>query len=428
MDTNAKTTVGLISLAAAVMVVLAFVVLAAPGSGLGTGSTGSLEIQPIAVPNQDLDSDGVLTSVDLCPDTPEDTEVFPNGCSAAQIEGYDLGGDGCVGMWDLLRHRILMENEDAENPHYTDDFRRDLASKVEIWCDPEEPGDRDSPLLGGGEDVVDGDIGSVGDGSIGEGIVDEGVGTGSGSDDTGSDEGSGSDGGSADGDNAVSFLEPNCDIPGLVSYWPLDGGDPVDLAGDNHGLVESNPGVVDGKLGQAFHFDGVDDLVEIDDDPSLTPVVGTYAFWIKADTRLNNEQIISRMVDDDRYAIVMFNNANRLHLITRDGDYQSPPKMAIEDDEWHHVVVSIGDDGAVGYLDGEEHHRDESKQVGLDITQGTLMFFGGDGDGNSATYFEGTLDEVSLWDRVLTPAEVAELYNDGEGAPVCGGNDRVVLI
>ena len=58
---------------------------------------------------------------------------------------------------------------------------------------------------------------------------------------------------------------------GLVSYWSFDGGTAEDLFGDNDGTIEGGPGVVDGKIGDALEFDGVDDFVDMGDpaDDSL---------------------------------------------------------------------------------------------------------------------------------------------------------------
>ena len=69
-------------------------------------------------------------------------------------------------------------------------------------------------------------------------------------------------------------------------------------------------------------------------------------------------------------------------------------------------------------------------RVGLNNTPGTgPMHIGG----NSATNpgetiprgaWNGTIDDLAIWRRALTPKEIGALYNDGAGAPVQGWIDR----
>src|SRR5262245_52643605 len=49
--------------------------------------------------------------------------------------------------------------------------------------------------------------------------------------------------------------------PGLVSWWPGDG-DAVDIVGSNNGSLENGAGHAVGYVGDAFNFDGADDLMQ----------------------------------------------------------------------------------------------------------------------------------------------------------------------
>ena len=69
-------------------------------------------------------------------------------------------------------------------------------------------------------------------------------------------------------------------LPGLVSWWPGEG-TANDLAGTNNGtLLGGATASVAGRIGQAFGFDGNDDLVQIPDSPQLKPDTLTIEAWV----------------------------------------------------------------------------------------------------------------------------------------------------
>ena len=82
----------------------------------------------------------------------------------------------------------------------------------------------------------------------------------------------------------------------------------------------------------------------------------------------------------------------------------------VADGQWHHVAMSFQSgvsNGSVIYVDGVA-------VANIKITVASQNQFGlaiGSGDSNAGTYqnFTGTIDEVHVWDRVLTASEIAGL-------------------
>ncbi len=71
--------------------------------------------------------------------------------------------------------------------------------------------------------------------------------------------------------------------PGMVSWWDGDaviGTTAFDIQNDNDGTLTGGVGIVPGKVGQAFGFDGVDDFVAVPDAPSLNPESVTVDAWV----------------------------------------------------------------------------------------------------------------------------------------------------
>ena len=67
---------------------------------------------------------------------------------------------------------------------------------------------------------------------------------------------------------------------GIVGWWPGNGTAADSVAGNNGQLV-ANATFAPGVVGQGFKFDGVDDLVQIPDAPSLKPARVSVEAWVR---------------------------------------------------------------------------------------------------------------------------------------------------
>jgi hypothetical protein len=79
--------------------------------------------------------------------------------------------------------------------------------------------------------------------------------------------------------------QTNCTPPpsGLVAWWPGDG-NALDLVGTNHGTPFGGATYAPGLVGQAFSFDGIDDVIIIPQSQSLdVQNAFTFGCWARAD-------------------------------------------------------------------------------------------------------------------------------------------------
>ncbi|HZU92899.1 MAG TPA: LamG-like jellyroll fold domain-containing protein, partial [Microbacterium sp.] len=91
---------------------------------------------------------------------------------------------------------------------------------------------------------------------------------------------------------------------------------------------------------------------------------------------------------------------------------------AYRDGSWHHAVATQGTDGIRLYVDGALVASDANAPLANNYTG--YWRVGGDNLGSwpnkpSASYFNGRIDEVSVYPSVLTPAQVSAHYAIGAG-------------
>tara|TARA_B100000959_G_scaffold281996_1_gene347419 strand:- start:377 stop:1606 length:1230 start_codon:yes stop_codon:yes gene_type:complete len=90
-----------------------------------------------------------------------------------------------------------------------------------------------------------------------------------------------------------------------------------------------------------------------------------------------------------------------------------PSNAPIDNGNWHHIVVSHDRSGyAVGYQNGSEIFRIPISGVGnLNTPKEAITAIGTDGllGKNWPAWFNGSIDEIAMWKRVLSPDEVIQL-------------------
>ena len=128
------------------------------------------------------------------------------------------------------------------------------------------------------------------------------------------------------------------------------------------------------------------------------------------------------------YSLYLDRNRGELQFRVTDanGHFASPgiPEAALQTDVWHHVAGVYDGAAAPGvgqvsiYLDGQlqDTHVGDDASPGLGLTQavlpGQFAALGRRGD-QDEFYFSGILDDVALWRRALSPAEIVLIHASG---------------
>jgi hypothetical protein len=206
---------------------------------------------------------------------------------------------------------------------------------------------------------------------------------------------------------------------GLVAYYKLEG-DTLDSSGNGHdGVLAGDPNFpvayVNGPtgFGKAMLFEGTQGHQYVDlgtFNPSEKTGKLSVALWAKWDGLSAAWQgLIGKRTDVwDRNFMMWQIEANQTDgslRFQREGNDVVLQATAPAIGQWVHIAVTFDGTTARGYINGA---RTVSAAFSFGTGRDTPIQFGADtyGGGNS---YNGTLDEIRLYDVVLTDAEIAAL-------------------
>jgi hypothetical protein len=223
---------------------------------------------------------------------------------------------------------------------------------------------------------------------------------------------------------------------GLVGWWTFDGKDVVgvtayDRSGQgNNGALAGSPTRTIGKIGQALQFTAASDLVSIGSPASLDNIDNkTISAWIypRGGPAGGESAIIAdkRQGGATGWYFALCNPsgdasncggaANALfyaHDLTTDGNWTSPAN-SITLNTWQHVLVTYASSTAavvpIFYINGVRQTTTETfTPAGTpeDDSSVSLSF----GSANTALQFNGVIDDIRIYNRILSADEIKRLY------------------
>lgn len=234
----------------------------------------------------------------------------------------------------------------------------------------------------------------------------------------------------SDGDNTYkgdiwSFETPP-DIavtdPNLVGWWKFDGeffdlGYVIDSSGyDHHGTIQGDPQLIEGQVGNAFEFDGVDDYVNIDGYKGINAIDGIQQpfsvvnwFRIAPGASDDNVEMVTWGTSAGQQRLTWRIHQGRLRTEHASGNLRG--NTYVDDGEWHHgaLVVTEGANLRVPatklYVDGSEDTTFSGSDNTYNLTAGADLRIGMSGPQNGR-YWPGSIDDVRLYNKVLTDVEI----------------------
>jgi hypothetical protein len=228
------------------------------------------------------------------------------------------------------------------------------------------------------------------------------------------------------GDRIFTTSAPDDPAAGMVAHWPLDevgGIVAADATGSNHDATLLNgPTHVGGHDGAALLFNGVNQSGTVPQAAALDAFPLSLSLWIRTSATgtagVVNKYLASSMsgyqvfVSGGNVCAWYFRDASDY---VWDGTGCSLAAPGISDGNWHHVAFLVDAAGGRMYVDGVlRGSRVWTGTPGPTTTAQPLSF--ASYPGSATPYLAGSLDDVRLYGRALSPTEVTALYQ-APGAP-----------
>ena len=218
----------------------------------------------------------------------------------------------------------------------------------------------------------------------------------------------------------------------VQAIWTFDEGDAADTSGkDVNGTLAGEPEVVDGIVGKALQFDGVDDGVKLPDSNGLNtggPFTDrTIAAYFKcSDVSITDHKqtIFDEGGRTRGFVVNVFDGQVYVGAWNR-AEYQwagAWPSAPVESDKWYHVALvlrnttnAVEDDKFEMWLNGEMIASEPGGQLfahgddtGIAHTNANAVFHDDDGAGTNIHYFGGVIDEVIVYNSAFDADDFAE--------------------
>jgi len=233
----------------------------------------------------------------------------------------------------------------------------------------------------------------------------------------------------------TSPIGPSTLYSGLVGWWTFDGNNMTSNVKDssgqgNNGSLVLTPagntatstGVVPGRLGQAFKFDGVDDYVNVANSTSLniTTNTVTVSVWVNGFSPGNNKAIVFKANGSgvQGYLLQTGSSGNAKFGIGN-GSFNQTADVGniVWNNKWHLLTGTYDGNNVKIYVNGVLNNQaavtgniSDSSGFGLGIAARNPV--------NASFMFPGLIDDVRVYSRTLSATEISELYNEGSGSHV----------
>jgi hypothetical protein len=179
---------------------------------------------------------------------------------------------------------------------------------------------------------------------------------------------------------------------------------------------------IDGKLNRAFNFDGSNDYIDLGNNPALRFTDKfTISTWVKPNYTTCSERGVITRENSIRFlacaATAPYAFTFRFNSPTGwTSEYKA--NTILLKDNWYYLTVTHDTTLPSGnlkmYVNGVlDTQYNEIRPIISDLNLNTTPLYVGHGTGGSQQYFNGAIDEVAIFNRVLSANEVKENYVRG---------------
>lgn len=205
---------------------------------------------------------------------------------------------------------------------------------------------------------------------------------------------------------------------GLVGYYPLDENAGT-VAGDDssyaaNGTLVGSPTWATGQVGTGLTFNGSSQAVSIGNNTQTQLTTGTVSAWMKSTASTGTRGIVHKL---NSYYLQL--DAGKLALYDWTGAATCSATATSTDGNWHHVAMTLQSgvtNGSILYVDGAAVQT----CTWTPVSQTGSLVVGAAYSGSYSEYFDGSIDEVKLFNRALSADEIAAEHSAGAASIPAG--------
>ena len=211
------------------------------------------------------------------------------------------------------------------------------------------------------------------------------------------------------------------DCTGLVGWWTFDGGSLNDMSGYNNTATDAGATTTTDQNGQAndaYSFDGTD-TITCGSDVSLQPATSvTVSAWVRPTSfgqtaNAGYDGILNFGVGG--YWLELGASGGAGFYIGATGGTVNNSSGSTPTNAWYQIAGTYTSGNYTVYLNGVQ-------VLNQTTATGTIVQYTGTGGvgceigaikNTAGRYFIGSIDDVRVYNRVLSPTEIQNLYNAG---------------
>jgi hypothetical protein len=214
--------------------------------------------------------------------------------------------------------------------------------------------------------------------------------------------------------NQITSVTKQFHTTHLVAHYAFDNSNNPgeDSAGGNDGILVGGPTPVAGQIRSALSFDNVDDYVVVSNSPTFGVTADiTLAAWVKRENLSQYAAILAKTdganfwdfdwyFDDGSSRLTFYSDSTTPTSVTSTAE--------VLDTEWHHVAVTRNGDTITFYINGVD--AGSAAMSGGFGNNPVSIRIGTDGPAwSSGSMFGGSIDDVRIYNRALSAAEIQML-------------------
>jgi hypothetical protein len=201
---------------------------------------------------------------------------------------------------------------------------------------------------------------------------------------------------------------------GLDHWWSLDeaSGTIIDSAGSDNGTGYDITYQATGKVNYGIDFESVDDS-RINLTSGFNYGANDFAVvaWVKVESYPTYIDIVGGDVGSFTFRI---NTTGALSIRKHDVSESTKTSITLTTGSWYMIGVSY--DQSEDELIFRINENSETESWDYEF-EAVTDWIGGSGSHGTVASYDGILDNISVWDHVLTNDEWNILYNSGDGRP-----------